>query len=64
MKESNYFICTKKDTGDCVKDLMGNITCEFCNHYMECPVCGRFETKFCKDCVIADIMEQNFDISD
>ena len=62
MNEKNNFTCLKKDTGDCVKDLTGNITCEFCTHYMECSVCGRFDTKFCKECIIAEL-NQNFDIS-
>ena len=46
------FTCLKRDTGDCVKDMCGNIACEFCDIYADCVFCGLKGTTLCKTCLI------------
>lgn len=46
------FTCLKRDTGDCVKDMCGNVACEFCGIYANCAYCGLRKTEFCKTCLI------------
>lgn len=61
-KERDMFVCKKKDTGECVKNMIGDPECEFCQNYLECTQCYRFNTKFCDRCTIA-LLRQSFDMS-
>lgn len=58
----DMFECRKKNTGDCVKNMIGEPECEFCQHYLECTQCYRYDTKFCDKCTIG-VLRQSFDIS-
>lgn len=51
-KIRDRFTCLKRDTGDCVKDMCGNVACEFCGIYANCAYCGLRKTEFCKTCLI------------
>lgn len=51
-KIRDRFTCLKRDTGDCVKDMCGNVACEFCGIYSNCAYCGLRKTEFCKTCLI------------
>lgn len=59
----NYFFCLKKDTGDCTKNMIGQPECEFCQHFLVCKNCGRYNTKSCDKCTIA-VLRQSFDMTD
>lgn len=59
----NYFFCLKKDSGDCTKNMTGDPECEFCQHYLVCRNCGRYNSKSCEKCTIA-ILKQSFDLSE
>jgi hypothetical protein len=59
----DYFFCLKKDTGECTKNMIGEPECEFCQHYLVCKNCGKYNTKFCDKCTIA-ILKQSFDLSE
>ena len=58
-KEQDMFVCKKKDTGECSKNMIGEPECEFCQHYLECSQCYRYNTTFCDRCTIA-VLRQSF----
>lgn len=52
------FTCLKRDSGDCVKDMVGNVACEFCDIYANCGYCGLKGTEFCRTCLINVIKDE------
>lgn len=52
------FTCLKRDSGDCVKDMVGNVACEFCYIYAKCGYCGLKGTTLCKTCLINVIKDE------
>jgi hypothetical protein len=59
----NKFYCLEKDKADCIKNMVGEPECEFCQHYLVCTKCGHYDTTYCDGCMIA-ALNQSFDMSD
>lgn len=50
-KLKNHFWCIEA-SGECPKDLVGNLNCEGCKSYQKCDCCGKYKSTLCKDCEV------------
>lgn len=50
-KLKNHFWCIEA-SGECPKDLLGNVDCTGCNNYQKCDCCGKYKSALCRGCEV------------